>query len=213
MARQLSASLLVPARSLVPALVLAVGAVALVPACGSERTGGPRGAPEAVVRGAPDRTFAQRRARVEAAAPDAGSRGAVRFDRPQPLLPVTPPGAPAYPELTRPLGLVDLVRGAFRVVSYGGVEVRGVSTFRYEVLVNVERAVEAAPGDRRGDVEGFLRALGRAPFYADVWIDAQGRVRRIQVPVDKTTRRPATRDRRPPRLITVDLFDFGPAGR
>ncbi len=72
----------------------------------------------------------------------------------------------------------------------------------------MERALATVPESRRAEVTAVARALGADAFYADVWIDAQGRVRRIQVPVTKTTVRPATRDKRTPRLITVDLFDY-----
>ena len=194
----------------------ALGAALLSAGCGADRSAGPRGSPEQVVRAAPDRTFSAASAAVEAAAPDASSAGRIHFDRPPgtsaaPVadLEVTGRGsAKGYVELAHPLAMVDLVRGAVAVVSYGGVAVRGVSTFRYETVINVERALRATPAGRRAEVEAVAERLDAAAFYADVWIDKDGRVRRIQVPVDKTTVRPAARDRRAPRLLTVDLFDF-----
>lgn len=155
---------------------------------------------------------------MEGAAPDASSSGRVDFGpppggsggaSPAATIPLRGRGAAkGYPELANPLAMVDLVRGAVAVVSYGGVAVRGVSTFRYETVVNVERALAAVPESRRPEVTAVARALDADAFYADVWIDAQGRVRRIQVPVTKTTVRPATRDKHIPKLITVDLFDY-----
>ncbi|MDP9071726.1 MAG: hypothetical protein M3N68_10720 [Actinomycetota bacterium] len=178
-------------------------------ACGSDRTGGPRGDPEAIVRRAPDRTLAGGTVRVEAAAPGAQSRGRLRVTGGDDQLALAGLAADkAYPELAHPLAMVDLVRGAVAVEPYGGIAVRGVSTFRYETVLNVERAVLATPEQRRPRVVEVARTLGAPAFYADVWVDGQGRLRRVQVPVVKTTERPHTRDRRTPDLITVDFFDF-----
>lgn len=191
-------------------VAVVVAAAALAGACGDDRRGGPRGSPEALVRSAADRTFAARAARVEAAAPDAQSSALVRFAAP-PAAPLTPSGrgaATGYPELARPLALVDLLRGAVGVESYGGVAVRGVSTFRYETVLDVERALATTPPVRRAEVAALAAALATPAFYADVWLDADGRVRRVQVPLRKTTMRPAARDRRIPQFVTVDLYDY-----
>ena len=187
--------------------LLLLGAVASA-ACGSDRTGGPRGTPEAIVRRSPDRTFAEGSARVEAAAPGAQSRGRLSLDGPDELRLAGLEAARGYPELAHPIAMVDLVRGAVAVEPYGGTAVRGVSTFRYETVVNVERALQATPEVRRSRVEAVARMLSAPAFYADVWVDSEGRLRRVQVPVVKTTERPEARDRRAPNLITVDLFDF-----
>ena len=110
--------------------------------------------------------------------------------------------------MRRPLSVVDLVRGAVEVVSYGGTAVREASTFRYEIVIDVEAAVRATPEGRKAAVRHLADRLGAAAFYADVWVDGEGRIRRVQLPVDKTVQRPGNRDRSRPRLITVDLFAF-----
>jgi len=178
-------------------------------ACGSDRTGGPRGEPQAVVDASPDRTIAAGGATFDATAPDAGRNGTVEFAA-EGTVTGRPGGrkAATHPELVDPASVVDLVRGALASVSYGGAAVRGTSTFRYETVINVERALAETPPDRRARMEAFARALGAPAFYADVWIDAEGRLRRIQVPVEKTTRRPPDRSKVLPRLVTVDFFDF-----
>ncbi|MEO7442941.1 MAG: hypothetical protein ABIW46_05340, partial [Acidimicrobiales bacterium] len=189
-----------PNRPLATRLVTIVTAVGLLAAlsgaCGDGRTGGPRGEPEVVVRSAPDRTFAAGGASLDASAADAQSTARVSFASPPITLEIKGPGRASgdYPELEDPLALVDLVRGAVEVVSYGGVSVRGVSTFRYEVVVNVDRAVVTAPPGRREAVTALAARLVTPAFYADVWVDGAGRVSRVQVPVDKSTRRPGNRD-------------------
>ena len=187
----------------VPGLLLLMGG------CASE-AGEPSRDPQAVVRSAPDRTVKEATAQVEAAAPDASSAGRVRFPGPGARLELTGPGAAkAYPELGEPLAVVDLVRGALEVVSYGGTALRQVSTFRYETVIDVGLAVQATPEDRRAAVRAFADRLGTPAFYADVWLDEEGRIRRVQMPVDKTPERPGSRQRSKPELITVDFYDFG----
>lgn len=185
-------------------LVLALGGVA----CGTDRTGGPRGEPQAVVDSAADRTIAARGAAFDATAPDAERKGQVMFDAAADASGDGTGKAEEHPELVDPASVVDLVRGALSSVAYGGAAVRGASTFRYETVINVERAVAETPATGRARMEAFARALGAPAFYADVWIDADGRLRRIQVPVEKTTERPPDRAKVLPRLVTVDFFDF-----
>lgn len=186
-------------------------AALLVPAlavCGGT-TAGSRGEPEAVVGAAPDRTIDHGTAQVEAAAPDASSAGRLRLSDPGAhLQPAGPGPGHAYPELDQPLAVVDLVRGAVEVVSYGGTAVRGVSTFRYETLIDVDRAIRSTPPERREALHAFADRLPARTFYADVWVDGEGRIRRVQLPVDKTAERPGSRERAKPRLVTVDLFDY-----
>ena len=177
-------------------------------ACGSDRTGGPRGEPQAVVDAAADRTVAARGAAFDATAPDAERKGQVEFGTGADAVGQGTGKADEHPEMVDPASVVDLVRGALSSVAYGGAAVRGTSTFRYETVINVERAVAETPAAGRPRMEVFARALGAPAFYADVWIDAHGRLRRIQVPVEKTTERPPDRAKVLPRLVTVDFFDF-----
>ncbi|MDQ3569534.1 MAG: hypothetical protein M3396_02710 [Actinomycetota bacterium] len=185
------------------------GLLLLMSGCGAEADQ-PRPDPQAVVSSSPDRTLREATAQVEAAAPDASSAGRVRFPGPRARLDLTGPGgAKAYPELGEPLAVVELVRGALEVVSYGGTALREVSTFRYETVIDVDMAVRATPEDRRAAMRAFADRLGAPAFYADVWLDGEGRIRRVQVPVDKTRSRPGSRQRSKPELITVDFYDFG----
>lgn len=188
-------------------VAVAVGGVA----CGSDRTGGPRGEPQAVVDASPDRTFAAGGARFDATAPDGERSGVVAFGTEGRVTDAeSARKAAEHPELVDPAAVVDLVRGALASVAYGGAAVRGTSTFRYETVINVERAVAETPAERRPRMEAFAASLGAPAFYADVWIDGEGRLRRIQLPVEKTTERPPDRAKELPRLVTVDFFDFTP---
>ena len=188
-------------------LFSALGLSLAVAACGGDRTGGPRGEPQAVVEAAPDRTLAAGAARFEAASPDEQRSGEVDFGAVPRSLPAGEGGA-VQPELGHPSSVVDLVRGAVDTASYGGAAVRGVSTFRYETVINVERAVRETPPARRPAVEALARLLEAPAFYADLWVDGEGRLRRVQLPLEKTTERPHARSKAMPQLVTVDFFDF-----
>jgi hypothetical protein len=167
--------------------------------CGRDRTGGPRGTPAAVVAAAPDITLRSLRAKVEAATSDTTSTGSVDFAKRTEQ--VTPAGrqadrAPVL--LTDPLLAVEVLRGATDVIEYGGVEVRGASTIRYQFEVDPKRAA----------LGPLVTALRRPTFYADAWIDGQGRVRQVRVPADINETRPVRRSPRVPQVITVQFFDY-----
>jgi hypothetical protein len=167
----------------VPALAL----VALTAACGGDRSGGPRGEPSAVVRAAPDRTLEAGRASVYGAGPGVVSEGTVDFGARQSDVQVKGPNAAsAGVELRDPVVVVDMVRGFTDVEPYGGGEVRGASTIKYELGVEYE---------------------GRR-FFADVWVDSVGRIRRVLVPTDKSKPRPTRDDPDRLDLITVDFYGF-----
>ena len=187
------------------AAVLVAVAVA---ACGSDRSGGPRGEPQEIVDAAPDLTLAAGSARFEAGAPDARRVGEIDFDAPAVA---SGDEATPYPELNDPRSVVDLVRGALAAESYGGAAVRGVSTFRYEAVVNVERAVAETPPDRRAAMAEFARLVGSPAFYVDLWIDGDGRLRRVQSPRERTTERPEARSKVLPQYLTIDFFEYAGA--
>jgi hypothetical protein len=190
---------------LIRAASVALAVLAAAPACGADRTGGPRGEPQEIVEAAPDRTLRAGPARFEAGAPDARRTGEIDFASPRVA---TGDEATPYPELNDPRSVVDLVRGAIAAESYGGAAVRGVSTFRYEAVVNVERAVAETPPERRPAMQEFARLLGSPAFYVDLWVDGEGRLRRVQIPRDHTTERPEARSRVLPQFLTVDFFEF-----
>jgi hypothetical protein len=179
------------------ALVIAAVAVALV-ACGSDRSGGPKGDASAIVDRAPDRTIAERSARVQAATPAGSADGTVDFATGRTDVTIRPESA-AVPALRDPLVALDVVRAVASVTPYGGAEVRGASTIKYELDI-------APPPD-------LIAKLGRGPksgtFYADVFIDAQYRIRRVAFPLDPDEKRPTRDNVILAKLVTIDFYDFG----
>ena len=166
----------------------AVALAAAVAACGADRSGGPKGSPSAVVGAAPERTVAARRATVHAAGPGVVSEGTVDFvGRRSEVRVEGPKASTAGVELRDPVTVVDLVRSVVEIEPYGGAEVRGASTIKYELEV-------VGSGGQR--------------HFADVWIDSDGRIRRVLVPTDKTKPRPTRDDPSRLDLITVDFYGF-----
>lgn len=179
-------------------LLLAVLAP-LLAGCGRDRSGVPEGEPLAVVRGAADKTLAQTRARVFADGPDGRhSEGTVDLAARTGTLVASAPGVGSVTvavggsapgplnriEFTDPAAVVDMVRHAEQVDPFGGLLVRGAGTVRYDIRI---------------------RLPGQEPFFADAYVDSQGRLRRLTVPEDRKDHRVTDRETRLARLITVDL--------
>jgi hypothetical protein len=180
------------------AVVLSLAAAVALAGCGDDRSGGPKGDPTALLSQAPDRTVAAGRAKVAVATPAAVADGTVDFASGQATMSVKPATA-REPELTNPAVALDVVRAMASVDPYGGAEVRGASTIKYELDIAPSAELIAKLG-------GGLRA---DTFYADVFIDSQGRIRRVTLPIDLNERRPSDRHEILAKLITIDFYDFG----
>jgi hypothetical protein len=91
-----------------------------------------------------------------------------------------------------PAKLLDTLRSSSKIQKRGSVTIRGVPTTHYVARVRLDKlAQNLSPGDRRA-----LKQAGKRQIPVDVWVDAQGLVRRVKV------------DARPV-AATLDLFDFG----
>lgn len=113
---------------------------------------------------------------------------------------------------------LSFLRGATKALRYGGEEVRGVGTFRYSFLVDLAAAAAASPADQRAALTAAAVAIGPVLWPADVWLDAQGRVRRLQMAenpkLHSTTTKPnllLTEDGNYLALTNIAFFDFGTA--
>jgi hypothetical protein len=97
------------------------------------------------------------------------------------------------------------VRGAVRIEPFGGVGVQGVGTMMYELDVDPARVLTAAPATRR---DRLTKVLPAKQFYANVFIDTQGRIRRVLLPVDLTVPRQYGDSQITNQEMTVDFYSF-----
>ena len=188
-------------------VALATGAAA----CDGKGDAGPTGKPDTVVRKAPDLTFATKNAHVVGAAPDVTATGRVNFVTGGDALTVrgrkraTPPFG-----VTEPAAVIDLLRGVVDVRGYGGAEVQGEGTKRYEVDIDLAKAIAATPEARRADLHHLDGLLGPDDeLWADVFVDKAGRIRRILLPVHTASNRPYGDDQSIPQMVSVDYSNFG----
>jgi hypothetical protein len=175
-----------------------------------------------VVSGAPDKTVAAGTARVSIDGEQASATGTVDFTNGTGQLEVRPgpPGPTSVaagtfdtlPPSIRagdPFVAIDLLRGANSVKPYGGAEVRGASTIRYTVLADLQAAIAAAPAPTRATLQAVAAAAGSGLVQLDVFVDSEGRIRRLQVPSPLRAGPPVTRPDGEVKGVTIDYQDFG----
>jgi hypothetical protein len=112
---------------------------------------------------------------------------------------------------------LSLLRGATRVLPYGGEEVEGANALRYSFLVDLSLAEAAASPAERPALAAAARFIGPIRFPGDVWLDSQGRVRRVQFATnpraESTTTQPSffPKDGIYISFIVIDFTKFGTA--
>lgn len=107
-----------------------------------------------------------------------------------------------------PSKLLESLRGVTGEPEVVGTEdVRGVETTRYTATLDLAEAVAQAPADQRDLVEAQLQRLGTAEVSVDVWVDADGLARRLQVDMSDALGAAAAGDAR--AVLTIELFDYG----
>jgi hypothetical protein len=100
------------------------------------------------------------------------------------------------------------------VTKVGSETIRGVETTHYHASLDLGKAVDKAkvPASLRDDLRKLLQTKSGSAIPADVWVDADGLARRIQMTIDVgTTFSIADVPTGPAPKITVsmDLYDFG----
>jgi hypothetical protein len=120
--------------------------------------------------------------------------------------------------LLRPGAATDVafLRGAVDALPYGGQEVEGVNTYRYSVHIDLSLAAASTPPPERASLQAAAAAIGPVLWPADVWIDEQGRVVRIELAEDPELHTTTTRgnlfitdDGNPLALTDLVFSDFG----
>jgi hypothetical protein len=104
-----------------------------------------------------------------------------------------------------PAQALAYLRAADDVEELGTEEVRGAETTHYRLTVDLREAAERLP-DYSAVIEQSLATGGAAEVPTDVWVDEDGRVRRVRmvygdVPTAEGTSAEVT--------VTTELYDFG----
>jgi hypothetical protein len=109
-----------------------------------------------------------------------------------------------------PRAAVALVRGASKVTVFGGLQVQQTSTVRYDLRVNPQAAAEQAPAGPKAELTELAAAVDHT-VRVDVYVDGDGRIRRLEVPEDLRSVTPTTRIDGNRISATIDFLRFGVA--
>lgn len=86
---------------------------------------------------------------------------------------------------TNPSQELDMLRGAGQVTTVGSETIRGVATTRYHAVIDLNRYPSAVASSLRAAATRSAalleRVTGQSTLPADVWVDRDGRVRRVQL--------------------------------
>lgn len=111
-----------------------------------------------------------------------------------------------------PTSGLGMLRGADSVTTVGTETVRGVDTTHYHLVVNIDKALAQAPAAQRDALGKLVNLYTVHTFPMDVWLDSDGRVRRVTESIDSANiRNPAGV---PPAFkgvltVTYEMYDFG----
>ena len=96
------------------------------------------------------------------------------------------------------------LRGAGDVKKIGTETIRGTQTTHYKATVDLRKAADRAPAEQRAaakrSVEQIIKLTGSATVPTEVWLDKQGRARRMSFTMKIQGQ--SLRE-------TMDLYDFG----
>jgi hypothetical protein len=95
------------------------------------------------------------------------------------------------------------------VTNLGSAEVRGVQTTHYRALVDLQKAVKVS-GARASTLDQYKTLLGSTILPEDVYLDDQGRIRRVAIAITAAPGSPAA-DQLNSESVTVEYYDFGAA--
>lgn len=92
------------------------------------------------------------------------------------------------------------------IAEVGDEEVRGVATTHYRGTVELRRAASQYEGAQREALESAIDLLGTDSLPIDVWIDDDGRARKIRYSVDMSQASSGAVGR---TSVTLEMFEFG----
>jgi hypothetical protein len=104
-----------------------------------------------------------------------------------------------------PAQALQFLKGAVDDMDKVGEErVRGADTEHYRGTLDLERASASVPEQNRPPLNEAIASLGTSRIPADIWIDDEGRMRKMRMSLDPDGDGPT-----PPGDIQFEMFDFG----
>ena len=116
---------------------------------------------------------------------------------------------PSLPVLNRPIIVQTLayLKGMSQSVTHVGSDtVDGASTEQFHIVIDMKKALDQVSGSMKCDLSSIESSLGDMTIPADVWIDDQGRLRRMTM--DLTMNVPGSQQS-VGMTMQMDLTDFG----
>lgn len=113
-----------------------------------------------------------------------------------------------------PTSGLQTLRGVVKVDEIGHEDVRGTDTRHVRATIDVDKAAEEAPADLRPDLRKLASYYKKKTHDVDVWLDGEGRVRRMRIVSDPADLSLPTSTTAPaantgPMTVTYELYDFG----
>lgn len=100
-----------------------------------------------------------------------------------------------------------------KVEVVGTEEVRGTTTTHYKAVIDLRKAAREVPADLKDDITQIAKQLGSNTIGTEVWIDNEGRLRKLRYAVDVSKAELPSKDGEaaPSGTLTAtfELFDFG----
>lgn len=106
-----------------------------------------------------------------------------------------------------PTAALQYLRGASgEVKTVGEEDVRGTKTTHYSATIDLTKASASAPASAKASLDNAIGLLGATTMPLDVWVDADGRVRRQKYVVDLSKAKGGGTG----SVTTIlELYDFG----
>lgn len=106
-----------------------------------------------------------------------------------------------------PSQAIQFLRGATTGMDKVGSEtLRGTKVDHYRGNLDLKQAADAAPDDAKLTLNQAIAGLSTTTLPVDVWLDSQGRLRKLSFTVDTDGSGP-----NPPGSVELELYDFGSA--
>jgi hypothetical protein len=115
-----------------------------------------------------------------------------------------------------PSQFLSYLRGASKGITDEGTDtVRGTQTRKLDTTLDLRKAAAKLPAQQKAALEKAIQQLGTSTIPAVVWIDDQGRLRKMTFSIDvnggqgSTTGGSTSAAQSPNLSVTLELFDYG----